>query len=141
METFEEEWKRVKGSSTHEVSNKGRVRNLTTDRILKAPLATHGYPQVSVEIYGCYYIRRVHRLVAEAFVRPLEKGNKVHHKDGNRSNNIYTNLIVCKDSWEHELAHKKERALTACGHEDWIKHNKLLKSKRDKENYKKKKTK
>lgn len=66
--------------------------------------------------------RREHILIAErALGKPLPAGAEVHHVDRNRSNNAPRNLVVCPDSAYHQLLHRRQRALDACGHADWMK--------------------
>lgn len=49
-----------------------------------------------------------HLLVVEARIgRPVLKDEKVHHKDGNRSNNEDSNLIFCSNQAEHTAHHPK----------------------------------
>lgn len=51
----------------------------------------------------------VHRWAAEKKLgRKLKKGEVVHHKDRNKSNNSQTNLWVFKNQKEHDKAHKKD---------------------------------
>lgn len=66
--------------------------------------------------------RRVmeHVAVAEkALGKQLPRGVEVHHVDENRANNANTNLVICPDTAYHQLLHRRQRALDACGHADW----------------------
>ena len=57
-----------------------------------------------------------HVAVAEAAIgKPLPPGAIVHHIDGDRHNNAPENLVVCQDRAYHNLIHRRERALIACG--------------------------
>lgn len=101
-----EEWRDVVGySSSHEVSSYGRVR--TKDRYITrsdgvvvhyAPrylcpvLNADGYRQCKLCRNGVYKTRRVHRLVAEAFIPNPSHLSDVNHKDSNRENNRVDNL-------------------------------------------------
>ena len=51
-----------------------------------------GYHAVGLHLNGKSYYRRVHRLVAEAFIPNPECKPEVNHKDGNKNNNRMRNL-------------------------------------------------
>lgn len=89
----------------YEVSNKGRVRNKATKVILKPYKNKQGYLQVGLMENGKHYARRVHRLVAIAFIsNPLNK-ETVNHKDGNKENNNVSNLEwnTIKENIDHSI--------------------------------------
>jgi len=57
------------------------------------PGFTYGYPVVNLATGdGRYRMRRVNRLVLEAFVGPCPTGKECCHDDGNRGNNALGNL-------------------------------------------------
>lgn len=57
---------------------------------------------------GIHKYRRVHVVKMEAFIgRRLRKDEIVHHKDGNRSNNCFSNLQLMTRA-EHASLHAKE---------------------------------
>jgi hypothetical protein len=45
----------------------------------------------------------------------------IHHVDGNRSNNVNKNLVICENNAYHQLLHKRTNAYNACGHASWEK--------------------
>ena len=45
---------------------------------------------------------RIHRLVYETFVGKIPKGYQIHHKDGNKQNNMLENLVMLTPK-EHTL--------------------------------------
>ena len=88
--TNRERWKSVNGYANYEISSCGRVRNATTERMLKP--SDSGYQVINLRKNGKSKTHYVHRLVAEAFVdNPAEK-RCVDHIDGNRKNNNCENL-------------------------------------------------
>ena len=65
--------------------------------------------------YKKLYNRHEHRVIAEAMIgRPLEKGEIVHHKDGNKHNNSPSNLEVITQS-EHVKIHHAEMNIARWG--------------------------
>ena len=88
--TNRERWKSVNGYANYEISSCGRVRNATTERMLKP--TDNGYQVINLRKNGKPKTHYVHRLVAEAFVdNPAEK-RCVDHIDGDRKNNNCENL-------------------------------------------------
>lgn len=96
-----EEWRDIVGfGGLYKISNYGRVKSLPkyagvcfyNERILSAA-EVGTYLQVILSINGKQYNKKIHRLVAEAFI---ENNNKeaicVNHKDLNRFNNNVENL-------------------------------------------------
>ena len=62
-----------------------------------------------------------HILLAEkALGKPLPANAVVHHADGDRSNNVRSNLVVCPDRAYHNLLHKRMRAMASCGNANWL---------------------
>ncbi len=74
----------------------GRVYSLKTQKFLK-PDYTSGYYQVTLFTNGLSKRYKVHRLVAFCFCNPPDNYQElvVNHKDGNKTNNHYTNLEWC----------------------------------------------
>ena len=102
---MKEEWKPVKGfEGLYEVSNLGQVRSL--DRLRKNVkgmakingriiTGNHGgkhYYQVALRKDGKKKYMSVHRLVAEAFIPNPDGKSQVNHIDGNKQNNVVSNL-------------------------------------------------
>lgn len=89
---MQEEWKVINEYPGYSVSNLGKVRNDKTGRILK--LQPHGdfkYLYVYLS-QGKRIGRRVHRLVAQAFIPNPDSKPEVNHIDGCGFNNCSSNL-------------------------------------------------
>ena len=91
-------WKPI-SVGRYEVSNLGRVRSL--DRLGKDGRRWRGrilkqtkveYRQVTLAFDGLMVYRRVHILVARAFIGPCPRRHEVNHKDGDKHNNVASNI-------------------------------------------------
>ena len=92
---MEEKWKPIENFENYAVSNFGRIKSIKSGRILKVGISTSGYYDVCLYKSGSKYYRRVHRLVAEAFIPNPDNKPEVDHIDTNALNNCYTNLRWC----------------------------------------------
>jgi len=80
---------------------------------VKAP----GHPRVN---RGGYVFE--HILICEKILgKFLPPGSEPHHFDGNKANNINSNLVICQDRAYHMLLEQRTRAFNACGHAKWRK--------------------
>ena len=99
------EWRPIPGfEGYYEVCEDGTVRSL--DRLTKGPYGTwrqrygkivntnqtEHYPYAMLNKHSRQYHRRVHVLVAAAFIGPRPPGMTVHHKDHDKTNNHRSNL-------------------------------------------------
>ena len=106
-----EKWKDIPGyEGLYQVSNLGNVKSLKfgKERILKSIKRKDNYLHVYLYKDGKQKNFLVHRLVAEVFIPKIEGKEFVDHIDGNRSNNVYTNLRYCtnKENCNFELCKK-----------------------------------
>ena len=104
MEQIIEEWRPIaEFDGEYEVSNLGRVRSMKkyrgqTGRIMaqtQQPSGRNGelrYFAVMFWHNNKAYCRKVHRLVAEAFIPNPDNLKEVNHIDGNHDNNQVSNL-------------------------------------------------
>ena len=92
------------------ISNTGYVKNKKTNRILTNSLSTDGYYCVGISINKKNYRKRVHRLVAEAFIENKYNYPYVNHKNGIKTDNRMDNLEWCtpqqntRHAWDTGLA-------------------------------------
>jgi hypothetical protein len=87
-----ENWKKIIGYETYDVSDIGNVRNSKTGRVLKKATDTHGYCKVCLCKDGKAKTMKVHRLVAEAFIQNHENKKCVDHINNIRTDNRLINL-------------------------------------------------
>jgi hypothetical protein len=87
-----EEWRPVKGFEDYFVSCGGNVISTKTGKILKPHLNHKGYHVVTLYKESKGHSRRVHRLVADAFLPNPDKLPEVDHINAVRNDNEVTNL-------------------------------------------------
>ena len=110
---MKEIWKPITGfEGLYNVSNFGNVKScnrtrkskanslaIVKERMLKLNTDKDGYKSVALCLNGKLYYRRVHRLVAEAFIPNPNHYTLINHIDENVSNNIVSNLEWCSPSY------------------------------------------
>lgn len=87
----------------YEISDEGFIRNKNTQQKLKGNIKKNGY------IEYCLYINNEkkyilgHRLVAELFLDKKESCDEINHIDGNKQNNIVSNLewVTIQENTRH----------------------------------------
>ena len=107
-----EEWKNVIGyEGLYEVSNKGNVRNVRRNTLLKLSKTNYGYIQVHLYKNGIRTGLRVHRLVAQAFIPNPDNLPEVNHLDEDKTNNRVDNLEWCTAKYNVNYGHRTENAI------------------------------
>lgn len=104
-------WRDIKGfEGLYQISNKGRVKSverysiqkhLIAEKFLHIDHIQSGYCDVSLYINGKRHHRKVHRLVAEAFIPNPNNLPEVDHIDTNKDNNCVENLRWCTHQENH----------------------------------------
>lgn len=130
MENLIEEWRPAPGyEGYYEVSNLGRIKSaaifirhdgnwaeeggyIKKIKIRSQQTNRYGYKTIKLCKLGNCKQARVHRLVAEAFIPTDNHLNQINHIDGNKTNNLITNLEWVtaaenmKHAWETGLVNK-----------------------------------
>lgn len=111
MNKIEEIWKPVVDcEGLYEVSNQGRLRSaehysmqnhLIPCKILSISHGAWGYTDVSLYKNGERTHKKMHRLVAEAFIPNPDNLPEVDHIDMDKDNNCVDNLRWCTHSQNH----------------------------------------
>lgn len=93
-EVYEEIWTTIPDFPRYSVSNTGDVMNNRTEKLVKPQLTPQGVVYVPLFEDGDQHVRSVKVLVAKAFVEgETEVFDTPINKDGNKTNNHYTNLV------------------------------------------------
>ena len=76
---------------------------------IKPLLSGGGYHFVNLYLNGKHYQRKIHRLVAEAFIPNPDNKREVDHIDNNKSNNDVSNLrwVTHKENQNNEITRAK----------------------------------
>ena len=104
---MQEEWKKIAEFPNYSVSNMGRVRNDRKNTLMGNSYDSKGYYRVALSKNNKRHARRVHRLVAMAFIPNPQNKEQVNHLDGNKTNNVVSNLEWCTNQenqdhyWEY----------------------------------------
>ena len=123
-------WKDIEGyEGLYQVSNFGKIKSLpkfinnnskskkigyySKEKILKPFYNPKGYLLIKLFKNNKNYTKKIHRLVAQAFVPNLNNLPQVNHKDGNKQNNKVNNLEWCTNkenqihAWQHNLQKRR----------------------------------
>ena len=110
---MEEIWKDIQGyEGLYRVSNLGRVKSFhkAKEHILSPGKDKDGYFQVQLYKNGINKMRKVHRLVAQAFISNPNNLPQINHKDENKQNNNVDNLEWCTNEYNHNYGTAVKRA-------------------------------
>lgn len=103
-----EEWRPIDGYPNYQVSNRGRVINVKSGKVLKPGVYNTGYEYVNLYKNGKYKNYNIHRLVANAYIPNPDNLPQVNHIDENKCNNNVENLEWCTASQNtRHSAHKR----------------------------------
>jgi len=108
-------WKNIEGyEGYYQVSNKGNVRSLVTNKLLSQTYCKDGYLKVHFNVNSVDKTRQVHRLVAKHFCPNSENKPQVNHIDGNKTNNNASNLewVTQKENMKHAFKNNLIKPIT-----------------------------
>ena len=91
-----ETWRPIPSTGgLYEASDQGQVRSLhwKTPRVLRSNADCDGYLFLTTCVGGQKLNRKVHVLVAEAFIGPRPAGQEVRHRNGDQLDNSPGNLV------------------------------------------------
>lgn len=92
-------WKKIKDFEQYEINESGQVRR--NSKILK-PEMRNGYYSIALSKNGKRTHKRIHRLLAEAFIPNPDNLPMVNHKDQDRLNNNLDNLEWCDNTYNSQ---------------------------------------
>lgn len=109
-------WKRIKDFPHYLVSSTGEVYSEYKQGNLKQFNDAYGYSQVNLNRHS----KKVHRLVAEAFLPNPCNLPEINHKDEDKNNNRLENLEWCTSKYNMRYGNVERRSfLSQHQHESW----------------------
>lgn len=118
---MEEVWKDIKGyEGLYQVSNTGRVKRIgkyknqfnaewESNRCLKMGKDKDGYNLVHLSKNGTVKCKKVHRLVAEAFIKNPKNYEMINHKNEIKDDNRVENLEWCDVTYNNNYKSARTR--------------------------------
>lgn len=96
----EEIWKPIAGFHNYQVSNRGRIKNIKTGKVLKNVINSHGYAFVQL-CNGSGLITQitVHKLVAQAFIPNPNNLPQVNHLDEDASTTLFPTTTAARPAY------------------------------------------
>lgn len=116
---MEEIWKDIPGyEGLYQVSTFGNVVSLnynhTRERRMRIPRADRGgYLYLCLHKGGVTTTKKIHRLVAEAFIANPNNYPQINHKDECKTNNNVDNLEWCDQAYNNRYGSRMRKVLDA----------------------------
>lgn len=96
-----EEWRVVEEFPQYKVSNLGRVINTKKNKLMTISIRSNGYCVVKLSKNNVAKERKVHRLVAIAFIPNPNNYDCVNHKNEDKTDNRVENLEWCNHQYNN----------------------------------------
>jgi hypothetical protein len=114
-----ERWRYIPEFPDYAISNIGRIIRITKAQgtypsyVYKLTLDKKGYQTICLTKNGKEYGKKVHQLVALAFLGPCPDKHEINHKDGVKANNQLNNLeyVTSSENQRHALRMGLKRKL------------------------------
>lgn len=91
-----EKYRTIEEFPNYQISNLGNIKNSKNNRVLRPHINKDGYVEYMFKcVDGKRRKRRVHRLVALAFIPNPENKPEIHHKNFIKTDNVSDNLMWC----------------------------------------------
>lgn len=105
-----EEWKNIEGyEGRYKVSSFGQIYSYISDKMLKPTIDSDGYEVVGLFLNNQQKKKKVHRLVAKAFIENPNNYDQVNHKDENKTNNNVDNLEWCNTRYNINYGSRNDK--------------------------------
>lgn len=100
----------IKGFEDYQITDDGRVWSKKKNKWLKPSQTQKGYLYVCLSKDGINYARRIHRLVAEAFIKNHDNKSSIDHINTIKTDNRVSNLrwVTPKENNNNPLTKKKK---------------------------------
>lgn len=103
------EYKQIEGfENLYTIYSDGRVYSERTGKFLKPEIDKDGYLIVDLRRNGEHNLKKVHRLVASAFIPNPNNYPVVNHIDEDKANNDVSNLEWCTKQYNSEYSLAKD---------------------------------
>ena len=99
--------KKIQGFENYAVDESGNVFNIKRQKKLAQEIERNGYVSVALWQNGYTKRKKVHRLVAEAYIPNPDGLPCVNHKDENKQNNCVGNLEWCSFQYNNHYGNNK----------------------------------
>lgn len=107
-----EVWRDIQGFEKYQISNCGRVRSFIQNRnhVISFATTPKGYLYVRLFKDNKRYNKRVHRLVAEAFVENSKNLESINHINEVKTDNHVDNLEWCTVAYNNNYGNRNRKA-------------------------------